>query len=127
MVVPCSESLKVLPFDTLPFNTTDPALTEIASLGINDDPPRQAPFAGHEAEPPPAPKLHSRGVVAMEITAQFKQAAERNYANADFCSKGSRANQFAELKLGELIKDPFFTLYESVGALEVRKKLKILP
>ena len=46
----------------------------------------------------------------------------------------SRADQAVELELGELIKDPHFTLFESVGALEVssicsslylRKKLKL--
>lgn len=32
----------------------------------------------------------------------------------------SRADPVVELDMGQLIKDPFFTLFESVGALEVR-------
>jgi hypothetical protein len=35
---------------------------------------------------------------------------------------GSRADWFAELDVGQLIKDPYFTLFESVGALEVCEK-----
>lgn len=31
----------------------------------------------------------------------------------------SRAYKATELELGELVKDPHFTLFESVGALEV--------
>lgn len=31
----------------------------------------------------------------------------------------SRADQIPELEMGELVKDPHFTLFESVGALEV--------
>ncbi|KAH8593661.1 amino-acid N-acetyltransferase-like protein subunit Mak10 [Bisporella sp. PMI_857] len=52
------------------------------------------------SEPPPTPKLHSQGVVAMDITEQFTHAAQ-------------------QLELGQLIKDPHFTLFESVGALEI--------
>jgi hypothetical protein len=37
----------------------------------------------------------------------------------------SRANQIAELELGELVKDPHFTLFESVGALEVSNIVKL--
>jgi hypothetical protein len=38
----------------------------------------------------------------------------------------SRADQTIELELGELVKDPHFTLFESVGALEVNNKCKKL-
>lgn len=31
----------------------------------------------------------------------------------------SRAKHAVELELGEIVKDPYFTLFESVGALEV--------
>lgn len=33
--------------------------------------------------------------------------------------KSSRANYCVELDVGQLIKDPYFTLFEAVGALEV--------
>ena len=33
----------------------------------------------------------------------------------------SRANYATELDVGQLIKDPYFTLFESVGALEVSR------
>ena len=38
----------------------------------------------------------------------------------------SRADQIVELELGELVKDPHFTLFESVGALEVSNICKTL-
>ncbi|KAH6851288.1 Mak10 subunit, NatC N-terminal acetyltransferase-domain-containing protein [Chaetomium sp. MPI-CAGE-AT-0009] len=51
-------------------------------------------------EQPPPPKLRSEGVVSKDITQKFRSAV-------------------ASLKPGELVKDGFFTLFESVGALEV--------
>ncbi|CAG8984186.1 hypothetical protein HYALB_00004169 [Hymenoscyphus albidus] len=57
-------------------------------------------FAAWNGEPPPTPKLKSNGIIAIDITGQFSHAAQ-------------------QLELGELIKDPFFTLFESVGALEI--------
>jgi len=74
---------------------------EAANLAINDQTDRRDnPFAAFDPEPPPAPKLKSKGVVAMDITNEFTNAAQ-------------------QLDLGQLIKDPFFTLFESVGALEI--------
>ncbi len=34
-------------------------------------------FGAYDPEPPPPPKLKSRGVIAMDITEQFAQAAQR--------------------------------------------------
>ncbi|KAL2066239.1 hypothetical protein VTL71DRAFT_2310 [Oculimacula yallundae] len=73
---------------------------EAANLSIDDTGARPNPFAAYDEEPPPAPKLKSKGVIAMDITKQFTQAAQ-------------------QLDTGQLIKDPFFTLFESVGALEI--------
>ncbi|RDW71406.1 putative MAK10 [Coleophoma cylindrospora] len=54
----------------------------------------------YDSAPPAAPKLNSKGIMATDITQQFTAAAE-------------------QIDLGQLIKDPFFTLFESVGALEI--------
>ncbi|TVY62254.1 N-alpha-acetyltransferase 35 NatC auxiliary subunit [Lachnellula suecica] len=59
-----------------------------------------AAFAAYNGEPPPAPKLKSAGVVSMDITEHFLNAA-------------------IQLDMGQLVKDPYFTLFESVGALEI--------
>ncbi|KAG4435336.1 hypothetical protein IFR05_009190 [Cadophora sp. M221] len=74
---------------------------EAANLALNEHENRPVdPFAAYDPEPPPAPKLKSKGVIAMDITEQFTLAAQ-------------------QLDIGQLIKDPFFTLFESVGALEI--------
>jgi hypothetical protein len=52
---------------------------EVADLDINDGPSNPAAFAGFEEAPPPAPKLHNKGVVAMDITEQFTDAARRTF------------------------------------------------
>ncbi|KAH8878984.1 Mak10 subunit [Thozetella sp. PMI_491] len=49
---------------------------------------------------PPAPRISSEGIIATDITERFKDAA-------------------ATLQPGELVKDDYFTLFESVGALEI--------
>lgn len=49
---------------------------EVADLDINDGPSNPAAFAGFEEAPPPAPKLHSKGVIAMDVTEQFADAAQ---------------------------------------------------
>ncbi|KAJ1338554.1 N-alpha-acetyltransferase 35 NatC auxiliary subunit [Microdochium nivale] len=49
---------------------------------------------------PPPPNLSHPGIMAVDITAQFSQAVK-------------------QLAPGELIKDEFFTLFESVSALEI--------
>ncbi|CZT12070.1 probable MAK10 Glucose-repressible protein [Rhynchosporium graminicola] len=72
-----------------------------ANLSLDDLAARPVnPFAAYDEEPPPAPKLRSKGVVATDITKQFTHAAQ-------------------QLGIGQLVKDPFFTLFESVGALEI--------
>ncbi|KAK0113641.1 hypothetical protein ONS95_013887 [Cadophora gregata] len=74
---------------------------EAANLAIDDQNEMPInPFTAFEPDPPAAPKLKSKGVVSMEITKQFAHAAQ-------------------QLDLGQLVKDPFFTLFESVGALEI--------
>lgn len=57
---------------------------------------------GEESRPEAtqAPSLHTKGVVAVDITEKFTTAV-------------------STLKPGELVKDGFFTLFESVGALEI--------
>ncbi|PBP23912.1 Mak10 subunit [Diplocarpon rosae] len=73
---------------------------ETADLAINDDNRPQDSVAAWSTEPPPAPQLKSNGVVATDITELFTHAAQ-------------------QLEIGQLIKEPFFTLCESVGALEI--------
>ncbi|KAH6900172.1 Mak10 subunit, NatC N-terminal acetyltransferase-domain-containing protein [Thelonectria olida] len=60
------------------------------SLGQEPDPPG----------PPPQTETSSAGVVAVDITEKFAEAVKT-------------------LKPGELVKDGFFTLFESVAALEI--------
>ncbi|KUJ08475.1 amino-acid N-acetyltransferase-like protein subunit Mak10 [Mollisia scopiformis] len=79
-------------------NGSDIVSQEIANLDINDG-ARDA-FAMYDSAPPPAPKLKSKGVIAMDMTAEFANAAQ-------------------QLDVGQLVKDPYFTLFESVGALEI--------
>lgn len=78
-----------------------------------------AAFAAWNGEPPPVPKLKSNGIVAMEITEQFSHAAQRRSPRTPGLRNHVLIFVSLELELGELIKDPFFTLFESVGALEV--------
>ncbi|KAI9052716.1 hypothetical protein LZ554_002992 [Drepanopeziza brunnea f. sp. 'monogermtubi'] len=76
---------------------------ETANLVLDDDDENarhRDPFAAYDPLPPPAPKLKSKGVIATDITQQFTHAAQ-------------------QLKMGQLVKEPFFTLFESVGALEI--------
>ncbi|CZR53954.1 probable MAK10 Glucose-repressible protein [Phialocephala subalpina] len=79
-------------------NGFDAISQDIANLDINDG--ARDPFAMWDTAPPPAPKLKSKGVIAMDITEQFGNAAR-------------------QLDVGQLVKDPYFTLFESVGALEI--------
>lgn len=73
---------------------------ELASVDLNDGPENPGAFAAFDSKPPPAPELHNKGVVAIDITEQFKDATQK-------------------LDVGQLIKDPYFTLFEAVGALEI--------
>jgi hypothetical protein len=52
------------------------AIPEVADLDINEDPSNLSAVAGFGEKPPPAPKLHSQGVIAMDITEQFTDAAQ---------------------------------------------------
>ncbi|KAL2135794.1 hypothetical protein VTI74DRAFT_6860 [Chaetomium olivicolor] len=72
-------------------------LGDLADLALNNQTPgpRYDPFV----EPPP-PVMSSEGIVAHDITQKFLAAA-------------------ATLEPGVLVKDGYFTLFESVGALEV--------
>ena len=54
-----------------------PFQKKVANLSINDDADPRNPFAAYDSEPPPAPKLKSKGVVALDITDQFTHAAQR--------------------------------------------------
>lgn len=51
--------------------------TEAASLNIEDAPQRHVPQAmGYEMDPPPPPKIHSKGIVATDITEHFRSACQ---------------------------------------------------
>ena len=55
---------------------------ELANLDIGNG--TANPFAAYDPEPPPAPKLKSKGVVAMDITEQFVDAARSMTFTWDF-------------------------------------------
>jgi hypothetical protein len=57
----------------------------------------------------------------MDITEQFTHAAQRLSTSAlkETLFNQSRADFCVELDVGQLVKDPYFTLFEAVGALEV--------
>ena len=68
---------------------------EIANLHLNDHGPMNPPgFEAFGEEPPPAPKLDNKGIIAMDITAQFTAAAESmsNLLQLDF--DRSRADRY---------------------------------
>ncbi|KJZ75053.1 hypothetical protein HIM_05539 [Hirsutella minnesotensis 3608] len=70
-------------------------------IGASDEIARLS--LGRDAEsppPPPPPNIKSPGVVATDVTAKFSEAV-------------------TALSPGELVKDGFFTLFESVAALEI--------
>ncbi|KAK3944495.1 N-alpha-acetyltransferase 35, NatC auxiliary subunit [Diplogelasinospora grovesii] len=66
---------------------------ELAQLSVNN--PNLV-----EMDDPPPPQITSEGIITTDITHKFKAAA-------------------STLEPGELIKDGFFTLFESVGSLEI--------
>ncbi|KAM0330519.1 hypothetical protein ACHAQA_003466 [Verticillium albo-atrum] len=72
------------------------ASQDISRLSLEDARAHEQP---RPAPPVPAP-ASNQGIVAFDITSQFRKAAQT-------------------LAPGELIKDGFFTLFESVGALEI--------
>jgi hypothetical protein len=60
-------------------------LIDVANLVLEDGPRMPAAFAGYDSEPPPPPpKLKSRGVIAMDITEQFTNAAQRESSACSF-------------------------------------------
>lgn len=71
-----SESNKALKLNTQPDLANQ--ITEVANFALNDDDEerQQSAFKAFQSEPPPAPKLHSQGVIAMDITEQFINAAQ---------------------------------------------------
>jgi hypothetical protein len=50
-------------------------ISEVAACQLNEDEGQSNPSSFDE-QPPPAPKLHSQGVVAMDNTQQFQNAAQ---------------------------------------------------
>ncbi|KAI9647523.1 N-alpha-acetyltransferase, non-catalitic subunit [Ciborinia camelliae] len=79
-------------------------------------------FAALNPGQPPAPKLYSKGVMITNITQVFTNAAHRVLPITKPKESGyrSRANDFdIELEVGDLVKDPFFTLFDAVAALEI--------
>ncbi|KFY09329.1 hypothetical protein V492_05531 [Pseudogymnoascus sp. VKM F-4246] len=70
------------------------------NLDINNGVKQPPPLDEYGEVLRPAPRIHSSGVVAVDITDVFTKAAEG-------------------LEVGELVKDDYFTLFESVGAIEI--------
>jgi hypothetical protein len=64
---------------------------DVANLVVDDGSRNPNAFAAYDSEPPLPPKLKSRGVIAMDITEQFINAAQRMSSDF-FC--GSRADNF---------------------------------
>jgi hypothetical protein len=50
-------------------------LVELAGLDIDDASPKPQPFLAYELEPPSPPKLQSKGIISMDITETFTNAA----------------------------------------------------
>ncbi|KAF7942693.1 uncharacterized protein EAE97_006147 [Botrytis byssoidea] len=74
---------------------------QVSDLDIDQDPSDPAVMmAALNPELRPAPKLYSKGVKITDITQIFTNAAH-------------------QLEVGDLVKDPFFTLFEAVAALEI--------
>ncbi|KAF7885002.1 hypothetical protein EAF00_010820 [Botryotinia globosa] len=74
---------------------------QVSDLDIDQGPSDPAVMmAALNPELRPAPKLYSKGVKITDITQIFTNAAH-------------------QLEVGDLVKDPFFTLFEAVAALEI--------
>ncbi|KAK2000226.1 Mak10 subunit [Colletotrichum falcatum] len=71
-----------------------------SGFAVSEDISRLSLEQGREPPHPSAPKSSGNGIVAFDITSKFTAATET-------------------LPPGELVKDGFFTLFESVGALEI--------
>lgn len=101
------------------------SFAEVAGLALNAEhtngPTRPMFFTGYDSEPPPAPKLNNMGIVATDITNEFKKAAQGEWYIHLY---KITCWIMQALELGQLVKDPFFTLFEAVGALEVRQGIK---
>ncbi|KAK0386522.1 hypothetical protein NLU13_6357 [Sarocladium strictum] len=72
----------------------------MAERGVPDDIARLSLGQASDPETPPAPRMDAEGIIAQDVTAKFSEAVKT-------------------LAPGELVKDPFFTLFESVAALEI--------
>lgn len=53
--------------------------TGTSGLDISDDLKRSGALMAHSDEPPPAPQIHSRGVIATDITQHFMNATKSAY------------------------------------------------
>ncbi|TEY48905.1 hypothetical protein BOTCAL_0289g00040 [Botryotinia calthae] len=74
---------------------------QVSDLDLDQGPSDPAAMmAALDPELRPAPKLYSKGVKITDITQIFTNAAH-------------------QLEVGDLVKDPFFTLFEAVAALEI--------
>lgn len=75
-------------------------------------------------EPPP-PMVSSEGIIALDITQKFVSAAASRLSAWPIPASPSPRHadhnhcEQTALEPGELVKDGYFTLFESVGALEV--------
>jgi hypothetical protein len=54
-------------------------ITGTSGLDINDDSKKAGSFMSYDDKPPPAPKIHSRGVIATDITQRFVKATESTF------------------------------------------------
>ena len=82
---------------------------DVANLVLDDGPRNPNAFAAYDSEPPPPPQLKSRGVIAMDITEQFTNAAQRTSSDF-FC--GSRADNFKSWLWASSLRTPTL-LYSS--------------
>jgi hypothetical protein len=82
---------------------------DVANLVLYDGPRNPNAFAAYDSEPPPPPQLKSRGVIAMDITEQFTNAAQRTSSDF-FC--GSRADNFKSWLWASSLRTPTL-LYSS--------------
>lgn len=93
--------------------------TSIVVGGLDIDDVPQNPFSAYDEEPPPAPKLQSKGIIAMDITQQFISAAKRMHFSSSSHVVSRADAVLPGLDIGQLVKPQGFSLFEAVGALEV--------
>ncbi len=102
-ILPCSEESR----------SHNPVPADIARLSLNQ--------GGQDGPEPPPPAIQSAGVIPVDITHKFADAVKSMYPRSwsSFVSGTVCSLTHIALDPGELVKDGFFTLFESVAGLEV--------